>query len=75
VEGIDANVRRCSEQVERSLALVTPLALKIGYDRAAALAKQALAEDKTIRQLVTEQKLLSLEEVEKILDPRFLAGL
>ena len=61
--------------MERSLALVTPLALKIGYDRAAALAKQALAEDKTIRQLVIEQELLSGEELEKVLDPRSLAGL
>jgi fumarate hydratase class II len=75
VEGITADARRCSEQVERSLALVTPLALKIGYDRAAALAKQALAEDKTVRQLVTEQGLLSAEELAKVLDPRGLAGL
>ena len=75
VDGIEADARRCSEQVERSLALVTPLALKIGYDKAAALAKQALAEDKTIRQLATEQGLLSAEELEKVLDARGMAGL
>lgn len=75
VDGIEADVRRCTEQVERSLALVTPLALKIGYDKAAALAKQALAEDKTIRQLATEQNLLSPAELEAVLDARHMAGL
>jgi fumarate hydratase class II len=75
VDGIVADAKRCSEQVERSLALVTPLALKIGYDKAAALAKQALAEDKTIRQLVLEQNLLTAQELESVLDPRRLAGL
>ncbi len=74
VEGIEADERRCSEQVERSLALVTPLALKIGYDRAAALAKQALAEDKTIRQLAEEQKLLPPEELERIIDAKGMTG-
>jgi fumarate hydratase class II len=75
VDGIVADARRCSEQVERSLALVTPLALKIGYDKAAALSKRALAEDKTIRQLVTEENLLSEKELDQILDPRGMAGL
>jgi len=75
VEGMAADAARCADQVERSLAMVTPLALKIGYDRAAALAKQALAEDKTIRQLVLEQKLLSPAELEAVLDPRGMAGL
>jgi len=75
IDGIQADVRRCSEQVERSLALVTPLALKIGYDRAAALAKQALAEDKTIRQLATEQNLLPPAELEAVLDASGMAGL
>ena len=75
VAGIVADERRCTEQVERSLALVTPLALVLGYDKAAALSKQALAEDKTIRQLVTDQKLLSEEELVRVLDPRTLAGL
>jgi len=75
INGIVADERRCTEQVEQSLALVTPLALVIGYDRAAALSKQALAENKTIRQLVKEQKLLSEAELDRVLDPRTLAGL
>jgi fumarate hydratase class II len=75
VHGIVADVRRCNEQVERSLALVTPLALVIGYDLAAALSKQALAEDKTIRQLVLEQNLMPEKELNRVLDARTLAGL
>lgn len=75
IDGIEADPRRCQEQVERSLAMVTPLARKIGYDQAAALAKQALAEDKTIRQLVLERKLVDESELDRILDPRALAGL
>jgi fumarate hydratase class II len=75
VEGITADEKRCAEQVERSLAMVTPLALKVGYDKAAALAKQALAEDKTIRQLAVEQGLLPAAELEAVLDPKRLAGL
>ena len=75
VDGIVADAAQCLAQVERSLALVTPLALNIGYDKAAALAKQALAENKTVRQLVTEQGLLSPTELEAVLDPRGMAGI
>jgi fumarate hydratase class II len=75
VDGIVADAARCAEQVERSLAMVTPLALKIGYDKAAALAKQALAEDKTIRQLAREQGLLPDDELDAVLDAKGMAGL
>jgi fumarate hydratase class II len=75
VELIEADAERCAEQVERSLALVTPLAPVIGYDKAAALAKQALAEGKTIRQLALEQNVLPPAELEKILDHKRLVGL
>ena len=70
VEGIQANKKRCEELVERSLALVTPLALKIGYDRAAEIAYKAYKEDKTVREVVEEEGILSKEEIQEILDPR-----
>ncbi len=75
VELIEADAERCAEQVEQSLALVTPLAMAVGYDRAAALAKQALAEGKTIRQLATEQNILPAAELAKALDHKRLVGL
>ena len=69
VSGIEADEIRMKELLERSLALVTPLAMKIGYDKAAELAKKAMQEGKTIREVVKEQGILTDEELEKILDP------
>jgi fumarate hydratase class II len=70
VPGIRADEGRCSELVEKSLALVTPLAAKIGYDRAAELAKEAHEKGSTIRELVKEKGILTDEEIEEVLDPR-----
>ncbi|HUJ73845.1 MAG TPA: lyase family protein, partial [bacterium] len=70
VDGIVADVPRSREWIERSLALVTPLALKVGYDRAAKLAQKALAENRTIREVVIAEGVLSAEEADRILDPR-----
>jgi fumarate hydratase class II len=69
VSGITANEERCRELVEQSLALVTPLAIKIGYDEATELAKEAQETGKTIRELVREKGTLTEEEIESILDP------
>jgi fumarate hydratase, class II len=74
VVGITADVQRSREWIEQSLALVTPLALKVGYDRAAKLAQKALLENRTIREVVVEEGVLSVEEAERILDPRSMLG-
>ena len=55
VAGIDADVERCREYAESSPSVVTPLNRYIGYENAAKVAKTALAERKTIRQVVIEQ--------------------
>jgi fumarate hydratase class II len=55
VAGIEANVERCREYAESSPSIVTPLNHYVGYDEAAKIAKQALAERKTIRQVVIER--------------------
>jgi fumarate hydratase class II len=70
IRGIQANRERCAEQVEWSLALVTPLATRIGYDRAAEIAHRAYREGKTVRQVVAESGLLSAQEAQELLDPR-----
>ena len=70
VSGIAPNRKRCSELIEQSLAMVTPLAMRIGYDKAAELAHEAYHGGKTIRALLLEKRLLPPEEVEKVLDPR-----
>ncbi len=55
VAGITADVQRCREYAESSPSIVTPLNRYLGYDEAAKIAKQALAERKTIRAVVIER--------------------
>ncbi|MBB6173450.1 fumarate hydratase class II [Nocardiopsis mwathae] len=55
VAGIEANEERCREYAESSPSIVTPLNRYIGYEEAAKVAKQALAERKTIREVVVER--------------------
>jgi fumarate hydratase class II len=74
VIGIEANRKRCEELVEWSMALVTPLALKIGYDRAAEISYKAHKENKTVRQVVVEEGILTEEEAREILDPKKMLG-
>ncbi len=66
---MEANVEACEAAVENSLAMVTSLNPHIGYEKAAALAKEAFKSGKTIRQLCQEQKILTEEELNKALDP------
>jgi len=69
VEGLEADERRCRELIEGSLALVTPLATRIGYDRAAAIAKTAFDSGRTVREVALEQQVLPADELNQILDP------
>ncbi|MEU6235335.1 class II fumarate hydratase [Kitasatospora sp. NPDC047058] len=73
VDGITANVERAREYAESSPSVVTPLNRYIGYEEAAKVAKQALAERKTIRQVVLErgyleQGRLTQEQLDEALD-------
>lgn len=65
-----ANKERINSFVENSLALVTPLALIIGYDAAAAIAHEAYLENKTIKEVVLAKGILTKQQAEEILDPR-----
>ena len=75
VAGITADAARCRGYAERSLALVTALAPRIGYLAAAKIAKLSLASGKPMTQLVVEQGGLSASEARRVLDPLVLAGL
>src|SRR5216110_2840562 len=68
VTGIAANKSRCEELVELSMAMVTGLAPKIGYDRAAELAKESVRTGKTVRELCREKKILPEKELSRALD-------
>jgi len=75
VEGIEADAAQCAHWLERSPALVTALAPKIGYAEAAKLAKEAVAKNVTVRQLVMEKGLLKGKELEEVLDLRAMTEL
>src|SRR5205085_536246 len=66
VEGIRLDERRIREMVDRSLMLVTALSPVIGYDRAAAIAHQALEEDVTLREAAVASGYISGEEFDRI---------
>ena len=73
VDGIEADVERCREYAESSPAIVTPLNRYIGYEAAAKVAKQALAQRRTIREVVLEngyvdEGKLTVEQLDKALD-------
>ncbi|MFD1940118.1 class II fumarate hydratase [Nonomuraea mangrovi] len=73
VAGITANTERLREYAESSPSIVTPLNRHVGYEEAAKIAKQALAERKTIREVVIERGhvangTISEEELDAILD-------
>ncbi len=70
VEGITVNRERCQRFAESTAALATALAPSIGYDKAAEVAKKSLKEDKTLREVVLEEGLLSEEELDRLLDFR-----
>ena len=70
VSGIEVNKEQCESTIEKSLAMCTSLAPVIGYDKAAAVAKKAFNENKTVREVVDENKILEKKEAARILDPK-----
>jgi len=70
ISGLTANREHCAERIEWSMSMVTALAPRIGYDRAAGIAKQAMAEGKTVRQVCLEQNIMEQSELDRLLDPK-----
>ena len=69
VVGLEADEARCRELVDRSLMLVTALNPHIGYDAAAAVAKEALATGKTLKEIVLAKGLMTTEALDASLKP------
>ena len=69
IEGIRANREVCERYAYLSPSIATALNPVIGYSRAAEIVKKALAKGKTIPEVCLEDKVLSEEELKKILDP------
>jgi aspartate ammonia-lyase len=74
IDGITANEERCRWYVEHSASLVTALNPKIGYAKAAEIAKRAIARNKTIRETIEEEGLLTEEELADVLNPRSMTN-
>ena len=69
VSGIKANKERCNEMIEKSLAMCTALAPEVGYDVAAAIAKESYKTGKTVREIAREMKIISAARLDELLDP------
>jgi fumarate hydratase class II len=70
IVGLVANVDRAESLVEWSMSMVTSLAPVIGYDAAAKLAKRAVEEKRTVRDICVSEAILPAEQLADLLDPR-----
>jgi aspartate ammonia-lyase len=74
VDGITPNPARMRQFVEQSIGIVTALVPSIGYEQASSIAKEALAKNRGVYELVLEKKLLSREELDRLLNPDAMTG-
>jgi fumarate hydratase class II len=74
VQGLVANAEQAERMVENSLAMVTALVPKLGYDRAAEIAKRAYSSGRTIREVCLELEVLPTEVLNRLLDPSSMTG-
>jgi len=74
VEGLEPDARRMSEQLERSLMLVTALNPHIGYDKAAEIAKKAYGEGTTLREAALALGHVGAEDFDAWVRPQDMLG-
>jgi fumarate hydratase class II len=74
IDGLRADAGRCAELLERSPIAATALNPILGYDRTAALVKEALAKNVSVKRLAVEQGLITEAQAKKIFDFRKLTG-
>jgi fumarate hydratase class II len=68
LKGIQPNRKKIKQLLEQNLMLVTSLTPKIGYDKAAEIAKEAFETGKTLKEILKEKNILNDEEIEEYLD-------
>ncbi len=73
IRGLRANDKNCMGAAKQMLGLATALTPKLGYDRAAALAKDALRSGKSLHEVVVESGAMSAGEAARVLDPARMA--
>jgi aspartate ammonia-lyase len=74
IDGITANKDVLNRYIERSVGVVTALNPVLGYEKTTELAKEALQSGKGIIELIREKKLLTEEQIKKLLDPKAMTG-
>ncbi len=74
IDGLEADRARAEGYVEQSLAMATALAPEIGYEKAAAISKEAYRSGRTIREVAREQSGLPEERLNELLNPEKQAG-
>lgn len=74
IDGITANVDIMKHYIDRSVGIVTALNPVLGYEKTTELAKEALQTNKGILELIREKKLLSEDQIKKLLDPATMTG-
>jgi fumarate hydratase class II len=74
IRGLEADRERASGFVEQSLAMCTVLAPEIGYDKAAAIAKEAYRTGRTVREVAREMSGIAEGRLNELLDPRSQTG-
>ncbi len=70
VTGIQANEERCRELLERNPSIATALNLRLGYDQASEVAKEAANSGRSVRDVLLERDLIPADEVDEALDVR-----
>jgi aspartate ammonia-lyase len=74
IDGITANKEVLDHYIERSVGIVTALNPILGYEKTTELAKEALQSGKGILELIREKKLLTEDQIKKLLDPATMTG-
>ncbi|MEO8149600.1 MAG: aspartate ammonia-lyase [Bacteroidia bacterium] len=74
IDGITANKSVLDHYIERSVGIVTALNPVLGYEKTTELAKEALATNKGILELIREKKLLTEDQIKKMMDPAAMTG-
>ena len=68
ISELEANTERLEVNIQKNSILVTALVPVLGYDKAAEVAKEAMSQNKTIKEVLTEKNLISNEEIDELLN-------
>ena len=68
INNLEANTEKLDENIQKNSILVTALVPVIGYDKSAEVAKEAMSQNKTIKEVLIEKNLISSEEIDELLN-------